>query len=223
MTISVANTANTNSFYYWLTRTNELAYALSNYVVTTGSNNTTGNAYVNGVFSSTTLTANSGIRGGNVSTSTVLTVTSNLNVTGTQLSVGSNITMNSSSLSIGNSTINTTINSTSIGISGYTVSSINVQISTLDSQIVDSFDKTAYRTAEYVISIKNNSANGYQTSKLLLIHDTGDAYVTEYGVISTNTTLGTFSANVNSSNCNLLFTPTVANIQIKGVRTNVVV
>jgi hypothetical protein len=267
MTISVANTSNTNSFYYWLTKTNELAHALSNYVITTDSNNTTGNAYVNGTFSATTLTANSGLRGGNSSTSTVLTITSNVNITGNLLSVGSNIlvntsvlsignstvntivnssiisignttlnssvlsignsivnvTVNSSLISIGNSTINTSINSSSIGITGYSVSTVNVQTSNTDSQVVDYFDKTVYRTAEYVMSLKDNSANSQQASKLLLIHDTGDAYVTEYGVISTNASLGTFSANANSTHCRLLFTPTAANTQIKGIRTNVVV
>ena len=85
------------------------------------------------------------------------------------------------------------------------------------------FDKTVYRTAEYVISLKNNAANAHQTSKLLLIHDGGDAYVSEYGVISTNTSLGSFSANANSTHCRLLFTPTASNTQIKGIRTNVVV
>lgn len=223
MTITVANTQLTNTYDYWRNRTNELAYALSNYVITTDSNNTTGNAYVNGTFSATTITANSGLRGGNVSTSAVLTITSNVNITGTIISVGSNVIMNSSSLSIGNSTVNTTINSTSIGISGYSVASINVQTSNTDLQVIDSFSKTTYQTAEYVVSLKNNSANAFQASKLLLIHDTGDAYVTEYGVLSTNTSLGTFSANANSTHCNLLFTPTAANTQIKGVRTNVVV
>lgn len=223
MTITVANTANTSSFYYWVTRTNELAHALSNYVVTTDSNNTTGNAFVNGVFSATTLAANSSIRGGNTSTTTVLTVSSNLNVTGTQLSVGSNVVLNASTISVGNSTVNVTINSSSIGIVGFSTFSINVQTSNTDSQVIDYFTLSNYRTAEYVISLKNNAANAYQASKLLMIHNDGDSFVTEYGVLSTNTSLGSFSANANSTHCRLLFTPTAANTQVKGVRTNVVV
>lgn len=222
MTISVANTGNTNSFYYWLSRTNELAHALSNYVITTDSNNTTGNAFVNGVFSSTTLAANTALRGGNVSTSAVLTITSNVNITGDKLTVGE-ISVNSSVVSVGNSTSNVAVNSTSISITGVSTASINVQTSNTDSQVIDYFNKSTYRTAEYVISLKNNSANAHQASKLLLIHDSSDAYVTEYGVLTTNTSLGTFSANANSTHCRLLFTPTAANTQIKGVRTNVVV
>ena len=40
MTVTVANTANTNTFDYWRNRTNELAYAMSTYAVTAGGSNT---------------------------------------------------------------------------------------------------------------------------------------------------------------------------------------
>lgn len=223
MTITVANTANTNSFYYWLNRTNEIAHALSNYVITTDSNNTTGNAYVNGTFSASILTANTELRGGNTTTSNTLTISTNVNVTGTQLTVGSNVVVNASQIFVGNSTSNVVINSSSISISQQAIFSLNVEMSNTDSQVIDYFDKTVYRTAEYVVSLRNNAANAHQASKLLLIHNSGDAFVTEYGVISTNTSLGSFSANANATHCRLLFTPTAANTQLKGVRINVVV
>lgn len=50
MTIIVANTANTNTFDYWRNRTNELAYAMSTYAVTVGSNSAVGNATIIGTF-----------------------------------------------------------------------------------------------------------------------------------------------------------------------------
>jgi hypothetical protein len=223
MTITVANTSNTNSFYYWLSRTNELAHALTTYVITTDSNNTTGNAYVNGTFSASILTANSSLSGGNSSTTTVLTISSNANITGTQLSVGSNVILTSTVVAVGNSSVNSIINSTSIGTTGYSIFSINVQTSNTDSQVIDYFSINSYRTADYVISLKNNSANAFQSAKLLIVHNDGNAYVTEYGVLSTNTSLGSFSANANSTHCRLLFTPTAANTQVKGVRTSVVI
>ena len=46
MTIAVANTSNTNTFEYWLNRTNELADAMSNKVITVNSNNKIGRAHV---------------------------------------------------------------------------------------------------------------------------------------------------------------------------------
>lgn len=56
MTIAVANTSNTSTFAYWITRTNEIAHALSNKVITVDSNTTTGNAIVNGAFQANSLT-----------------------------------------------------------------------------------------------------------------------------------------------------------------------
>lgn len=53
MTVIVANTANNNTFDYWRNRTNELAYAMSTYAVTTNSNTAVGNAAISG-----TMTAN---------------------------------------------------------------------------------------------------------------------------------------------------------------------
>ena len=192
-TISQINTAS-DTFQVWVDRTNDLANVVSIEVVTanneTGGALTTGNAYVNGIFSVATLSANTELRGGNVDTSAVLTITSNVSITDTELSINESV-----------------------------FSSINVQTSGTSEQIVDNFDLTTYQAAEYVVSIKDNAANGYQVSKLILLHDTGDAYVTEYGVIYSNGMLGTFSANANTTHSRLTVTPTQSNTQLKISRT----
>jgi len=147
MAITVANTANTNTFDYWRNRTNELADAMTNKTVTVDSNTATGNAVVNGHFVSGTLVANVALRGGNTSTFNTLTISSNVVVsTGNTITVGnssvntqitsgnlflngstlvigntnSNVTSNSSTLTIGNSSIFTSINSTSVNFSSDT-------------------------------------------------------------------------------------------------------
>ena len=147
MTITVANTANTNTFDYWRNRTNELADAMTNKTVTVDSNTATGNAVVNGHFVSGTLVANVALRGGNTSTFNTLIISSNVEVsTGNTITVGnstvntqitsgnlflngstlvigntdSNVTSNSSTLTIGNSSIFTSINSTSVNFSSDT-------------------------------------------------------------------------------------------------------
>jgi len=192
-TISQINTAS-DTFQVWVDRTNDLANVVSIEVVTanneTGGAVTTGNAYVNGIFSVATLSANTELRGGNVDTSAVLTITSNVAITDTELSINESV-----------------------------FSSINVQTSGTSEQIVDNFDLTTYQAAEYVVSIKDNAANGYQVSKLILLHDIGDAYVTEYGVIYSNGMLGTFSANANTTHSRLTVTPTQSNTQLKISRT----
>jgi hypothetical protein len=58
MTISIANTLITNTFEYWRSRTNELAYAMSSNTVTTGGSPAVGNAYVTGLFFANNLNSN---------------------------------------------------------------------------------------------------------------------------------------------------------------------
>ena len=152
MSITVANTANTNTFDYWRNRTNELADAMTNKTVTVDSNTATGNAVVNGHFVSGTLVANVALRGGNTSTFNTLIISSNVEVsTGNTITVGnstvntflngstlvigntdSNVTSNSSTLTIGNSSIFTSINSTEIKL-GNSIVNVTINSTSLDS------------------------------------------------------------------------------------------
>jgi len=193
MTVSVTLIdINTQNFEALVDKVNEVANLVSNSAVTANTTQglTTGNVYVDGIFSATTLSANTALRGGNVDSSAVLTITSNVAITDTELSINESV-----------------------------FSSINVQTTGTSEQIVDNFDLTTYQAAEYVVSIKDNAANGYQVSKLILLHDTGDSYVTEYGVIYSNSMLGTFSANANSTHSRLTVTPTQSDTQLKISRT----
>jgi len=193
MTVSVTLIdINTQNFEALIDKVNEVANLVSNSAVTANTTQglTTGNVYVDGIFSATTLSANTALRGGNVDSSAVLTITSNVEITDTELSINESV-----------------------------FSSINVQTTGTSEQIVDYFDLTTYQAAEYVVSIKDNAANGYQVSKLILLHDTGDSYVTEYGVIYSNSMLGTFSANANSTHSRLTVTPTQSDTQLKISRT----
>lgn len=97
----------TDSFQNWVEKTNTLLYGYSTYTVTAVANTsgsiTTGNAVINGTFVSNSVVVSGsgafGLRGGTLSTSNVLYVTSNV--------------------SIGNTTVNTTI--TTAGINTQTV------------------------------------------------------------------------------------------------------
>lgn len=262
MTISVANTANTNSFYYWLQRTNELADAMSTRTITVESNTTTGNAHVNGTFSAVSL-ATTTLTGGNTGAAATLNIGSNVNITGVTntaanvnvtgilyvngnitstgtVAVGSNVTLNTSVLTIGNSTVNSTINSSSLVLEGETVNSSSIAswnavagiTGTLSftttsavAQIVDSFEKSSYRTAEYVLSVTDNNSNSYQASKLLVIHNdsTSTADLMEYGVLITNSSFVTFSANANTTHVRLIATPSSTNTTIKGNKVLIVI
>lgn len=123
MTVTVANTGNTNTFDYWRNRTNELAYAMTTYAVTAGGSNTAaGNAAITGTFTANTLVVNTGIGIGNstvnavVNTTTVFVGNSTVNatLTGETLTIGKGIYVGNSSANIvANTTILKIANSTS--------------------------------------------------------------------------------------------------------------
>jgi hypothetical protein len=156
---------------------------------------TTGNGFVTGTFGATNLVGNT-IGGGWVGVSANLNLQSNL--------ISGNVTVNATTLGVGTSLI----------------AQINVQTSGNTAQIVDSFVGSLFGTGEYTLTVTNNPSNGYATSKLLVLSDTSThAYITEWAQMNSNGSLGTFSANISGGNVNLIFTPSVANAQIKGYRT----
>lgn len=236
MTIAVANTSNTSTYFYWLSRTNELAHAMSTKVITVDSNATIGNSVLEGTFQANTVVADeikangstliissNSVFSGSISVGNT-TVNTSVNstaitsgrvliggtITGnsTTLAVGANVVITSSLFSVGNSTINVSINSTSIAISGRSLPDTGPVNTNITSSaaIVDTFDIDTYRASEYVMSIVNNVSNGYQVSKMLVIGDGSDASITEFGVLSTNGQLGVFSANANSTTVKVYFT-----------------
>lgn len=83
MTISVSQISNNQTFGTWLQRTNDIAYIISNNVVTVNSSSTgsisTGIGYVNGAFGSNTLYATY-LSGGRPSSNSTLEITSQLTV-----------------------------------------------------------------------------------------------------------------------------------------------
>jgi hypothetical protein len=108
----------TDTFDGWVDKTNELANLVSNAAftatATVGGSHTTGNAYGNGVFSYSTLTANVALRGGNVSTSAVLSISSNVNISG-------NLVISGSTWRVGTGAINVSSNTTAVTLANSTV------------------------------------------------------------------------------------------------------
>ena len=186
MTITIANTSNTSTFEYWLNRTNELASAMTNYAVTTNSNTAAGNAAITGTFTATSVSLSNS--------------TSNISITIPTVSQISN----------GQFYLNANGSWTTAGELSSTITTTGTSI-----QNIDSFSTSTYRTAEYLISVKDNVANNYYSSKLIVMHDGGNSYITEYGIMTSNSSVGTFSANIISSNVCLQFTPISSNTTVK--------
>ena len=197
MSTPIANVQTaSDTFYAWLGKTNQALTFISDSAVSVASNtaggNTTGNGFVIGIFGSNTITA-SIIRGGNVDTSTAISVMSNTN--------------------FGNSSVNVSI--THNEIEQIKVSS-NTSTNT-DLQAIDIFPLADYRSGKYLVSVTSGSA--YQVTELVVLHDGTSVYTTEYATILSGSTLAQFSANVLSGNIRLNATPSSASTTFKYQRT----
>ena len=82
--------------------------------------------------------------------------------------------------------------------------------------MVDSFVKTAFRSAKYYIQI--TSGTNYHVTEVLLLHDGSDVFITEYATIFSNTSLGNVTAAINSANVELIVAPTDSSSVVKSKR-----
>jgi hypothetical protein len=195
MTVTVANTSNTNTFDYWRNRTNELAYAMSTYAVTAGSSNAaSGNASITGSFFANTISV------GN----------SSVNV--------SFVAANSTLQSNGQYFLNANGSWSLVSAPTYTSTT---QTSGTSAQLIDFYDMSTYGAVEYLINISDNNANNKVSTKIMTSHNFGDVQSTEYATLVSNSTLGVFSANANTTHALLYFTPTSSNTTVKYLRFNV--
>lgn len=197
MTITVANTSNTNTFEYWVNRTNELADAMTTKVVTTDSNTASGNAAISGNFYANT------IKVGNSTVNTTFGAPSSAEISSGEYFLNAN-----GSWAIG------PFRPGSVATSGNTL------------QTVDQYNASEIRAAEYFIHIKDNSANGYQLSKILSVHTgnsdaNGEVFTTEYGIVYSNNILGTFSSSIDGANVVLSITPTSSNTTVTFTRIRI--
>lgn len=87
---------------------------------------------------------------------------------------------------------------------------------------VYSFTKSDWSSGKFEVQVKNSGNT--QITELVLAHDGTDAYVAVYGTVASPATgnnsvspLGTFTANVNSANVDLLLSQTIASSAVKVV------
>jgi hypothetical protein len=91
-------------------------------------------------------------------------------------------------------------------VSANSVISSNTQTTSSVAQItIDAFSKTAYRSAKYEVQV--TSGSNYHVIELRVMHDGSTAYMAQYGEMYTTTPLGSFDAEIDGDNFNLLFSP----------------
>jgi hypothetical protein len=87
--------------------------------------------------------------------------------------------------------------------------------------LIDSFLTSEYSSAKYLVQVKDGS--NVQISEILLVQDTTNAFITTYGVLSSNVELGGFTANITSGNVNVYYTSTTATNSNVKVHTTYIV
>jgi hypothetical protein len=102
----------------------------------------------------------------------------------------------------------------------------NIGSSNLDGagetqQVFDSFATGDYRSVKYFVSASSNDSSWFAT-EIIVIHDGSNAYLTEYGTISTHDSeFITFDADVSGGNVRLLGTPSNSLTNVKTVRQHI--
>jgi hypothetical protein len=86
------------------------------------------------------------------------------------------------------------------------------------TQTVDSWPIASWRTGKYDISIKDNNANNHMSAAATLLYS-GVATLSVYGVVYSNTYMGTFTATANATSAILQFTPVSTNTTVSMSRT----
>lgn len=82
---------------------------------------------------------------------------------------------------------------------------------------LDQYLQSEFRTARYTVQIVDGS--NIHITEIMVTHNGTNVYINEYGIITNNGELGTFSANSDGTNITLTFTPSiVSSMTIKVVR-----
>jgi hypothetical protein len=74
--------------------------------------------------------------------------------------------------------------------------------------VLDSWDKTLYTSAKYLVQIV--TSGGIHVEEIMIVQDATDIYMSQYGLVYTNISLGIFDAEYSSNNLELRFTPAVS-------------
>ncbi len=192
-------------------------------------------------FANSTVSSNVTVAGYTTNvTSNSLNITSNTVLgTGTQNVVIStaNLTLSTNTLSI-TSTSNVNLTSSVIISGDVTVnnfltfsSKVNLLAKTTNiyfpapttSNTVDSFSISEYSGAKYTINVVDDSnANNKAFTEISVIYGHGNAHMTEYGTIYSNTQFMTFSASANSTHVILSANSSEANATFRIFRTTFV-
>src|ERR1035437_8474399 len=230
------NYANNDTPITLITLANTIVDTLATEVVTANASLngalTSGNGYVSGIFGASMLVAGE-LRGGSVNASANLVLSSNIiNLDNSIIIKSGNTIIKTTAIVVDKLVVDVaSINSFALNeltIGNTEIRALTFQANASANQTFDTFVMSAYRSAEYLLSMQDTStgANAYQLMKVLVLHDGGSAAVTEYGLVTTNATagsvgiIGTINAIANGANVFVTVSPgtAVTNLELQATR-----
>jgi hypothetical protein len=87
------------------------------------------------------------------------------------------------------------------------------------NQIVDQWSALDFRSAKYQIQLHAPSVDQFEISELFIMHNGGEAYLTEYAIINQGVRLAQYSASIFNNTVRLLCSPTYGTNSVKVFRT----
>ena len=112
-----------------------------------------------------------------------------------------------------NSTIVPAVYSNNVILASYT----SPTLTNTNPVTIDQYVKNDYRTARYTVQVVDGSS--IHITEIVVTHNGTNVYLNEYGIITNNGDLGTFTATSDGTNISLTFTPaSVTSMTIKVVR-----
>ena len=94
----------------------------------------------------------------------------------------------------------------------YITASASPGINTISNYAIYTGDE--HNAAYYIISVENTTDNQYEMTEVIVVDDSTEVYITEYGTVTSNVGLGTIGVSRGSDFVNLLYTP-IPNVDIQ--------
>ena len=87
--------------------------------------------------------------------------------------------------------------------------------------VADTYSATTHRTSKFLIELAIDSDNKYHATEILLTHNGTTVFMSQYGHVTSDSSLGEFDADINSGNVRLLVTPSLNDTTIKTQRITI--
>lgn len=119
-------------------------------------------------------------------------------------------------------TVQTLVSNTTVSGNSFVIGGGVTTTSVADPITVDTLSLDDFRTVHYIAQVTDDSLSHYMATQFMIIHDGSSAYKSEYNIMWTVASLGSFDASVAGGNMTVTFTASSATAKtIKLVRTSI--